>query len=302
MSTFNRITGVIILEVRNSNPNGDPDRESEPRMLDLDERGIISPVSFKRKLRDLVADKEGEPWLAAADKLGLTKDGEGYDILETRYRDRKEIEQLNREEFTKRFWDGRVFGNTFLESMKDSKKKPEDVAHFISTGTVQFGVGVSVAPIEVVRMTQTNKAGVQEGKDRGMAPLGFRAVVHGVYTMPFFVNPMMARRNGCTATDIELMKFLIPHAYSQTASAIRPEVFVLHAWCAEHKSPLGSCPDPWILDALTPKMKSDTDKPQDLGSRKPSRSLGDYTIPPSLPHEIAQRLASFSDLCVPGGE
>ena len=47
---------LLILEVINSNPNGDPDRESDPRQR-LDERGEISPVSFKRKLRDLVENK-----------------------------------------------------------------------------------------------------------------------------------------------------------------------------------------------------------------------------------------------------
>ena len=56
MSQFPRGTGLLIIEVRHSNPNGDPDAESDPRTLDVDGRGLISPVSFKRKLRDLLAD------------------------------------------------------------------------------------------------------------------------------------------------------------------------------------------------------------------------------------------------------
>jgi Cas7 group CRISPR-associated protein Csh2 len=59
MSDFNRGTGLLVIEVQNSNPNGDPDAESEPRTLDSDGRGLISPVSFKRKLRDLVAASDG---------------------------------------------------------------------------------------------------------------------------------------------------------------------------------------------------------------------------------------------------
>ena len=51
---FNRGTGLIIIDVVNSNPNGDPDGESEPRTFEGDGRGLISPVSFKRKLRDLM--------------------------------------------------------------------------------------------------------------------------------------------------------------------------------------------------------------------------------------------------------
>lgn len=55
MSDFiKRGTGLLLIDVKDSNPNGDPDRDSDPRMRQ-DGRGEISPVSFKRKLRDLVA-------------------------------------------------------------------------------------------------------------------------------------------------------------------------------------------------------------------------------------------------------
>jgi CRISPR-associated protein Csd2 len=161
--------------------------------------------------------------------------------------------------------------------------------HFISVGTVQFGPGVSIAPIEIEYQTWTNKAGVQEGKDRGMAPLAWRFVRHAIYTMPFFVNPLVARKSGCSTTDIDLMKFLIPFAYSGTASVARPDVVILHAWYAEHKTPLGSSPDHRIIDAMTPKKRSDRDQP--------SSSIEDYDVPSKLPDELRDRLASFEDLC-----
>jgi hypothetical protein len=108
--------------------------------------------------------------------------------------------------------------------------------------------------------------------------------------MPFFVNPMMARKSGCGPLDIDLMSYLIPHAYRSTASAIRPFVEIRHAWYAEHKSPLGSCPDSLILDALTPKkIKGKIDEP--------STSIDEYDDPKELPEGIRNRLASFEDLC-----
>jgi CRISPR-associated protein Csd2 len=289
---FNRITGLLVIEVRHSNPNGDPDAESEPRTIDGDGRGLISPVSFKRKLRDLVEGHQGPPWKEAegALRLGANGDGRKYEILEHRGRDRESIFKMKADQFTNEFWDARLFGNTFLEDIKGKDYKPGEKDHFISTGTVQFGPGVSVAPIEVERLTTTNKAGVQEGKDRGMAPLGWRVVRHAVYTMPFFVNPMMASKTGCETLDIELMKFLIPHAYRSTASALRPFVEVRHAWCAEHKSPLGSCPDSLVVDALTPKKLKG--KPDEA-----STSIDDYEIPTTLPEDVRTRLADFEDLC-----
>jgi Cas7 group CRISPR-associated protein Csh2 len=290
--SLNRGTGLLIIEVRHSNPNGDPDAESEPRTIDADARGLISPVSFKRKLRDIVSDKEGPVWQAATKALGLSKNGDGreYGILESRGRDRDAIFKLSAKQFSNAYWDGRLFGNTFLEDIKGRDFKPGEKDHFISTGVVQFGTGVSIAPIEVERLTTTNKSGVQEGKDRGMAPLGWRVVRHAIYVMPYFVNPMMARKSGCLNADVNLMNFLIPHAYRNTASAIRPFVEIRHAWYAEHKSPLGSCPDWMVIDAMTPKKVKG-------GPDEPSTSIDDYEIPTTLPKEVCQRLANFEDLC-----
>ena len=88
-----------------------------------------------------------------------------------------------------------------------------------------------------------------------MAPLGYRIVSHGVYTIPFFVNPTAATKSGCTQEDVDLLLKIIPYAYSHTASYVRPSVGVRHAWYIEHKSILGSCSDFDLLDALTPKKK-----------------------------------------------
>ncbi len=286
---FNRGTGLLIIEVRHSNPNGDPDAESEPRTFDADGLGMISPVSYKRKLRDLVADKKGAPWHLAKQVFSLEEDR--FNVLEQRGRDRNAIFEMSAETFKNAFWDARLFGNTFLEDMKGKDFKPGEKDHFISTGTVQFGLGVSIAPVDIERLTTTNKSGVQEGKDRGMAPLGWRVVRHALYTMPFFVNPMMAGKSGCDKADLELLKFLIPHAYRNCASSIRPFVEVRHAWYAEHKNPLGSCPDSLILDSLTPQKKAGADD-------EPSKSIAEYEIPNTLPPGVMDRLAGFEDLCL----
>lgn len=304
-ASFNRGTGLIVINVVNSNPNGDPDGESEPRTFEGDGRGLISPVSFKRKLRDLmfnpedeiVDKKESDPKQASEVRqaamvaIGAPVPNRGFDILETRNRKRETIDAMDATTFQAKYWDARIFGNTFLESLKDKgeKQSKRDKGHFITTGVVQVGPGVSIAPIEIVRLTLTNKPGVEEGKDRGMAPLAFRVVRHGLYVMPYFVNASAAAKSGGDAQDIEILKFLIPHAYAHTASGIRPQVEIVHAWYAEHKTPLGSCPDPLILAALRPTKKSDPEEP--------SRSIEEYEISTKLPDEIRARLASFEDLC-----
>jgi len=279
---LNRGTGLLVINVVNSNPNGDPDGESEPRTFEGDSRGLISPVSFKRKVRDLMENDAGEVRKAALVAVGTVAANRSFDILESRGRDRKAISAMSLDDFRTAYWDGRVFGNTFVEE--------KDKGRFITTGVVQVGPGVSVAPIEIVRLTLTNKSGVEEGKDRGMAPLAFRVVRHGLYTMPFFVNASAAQKSGCDAIDINVLKFLIPYAYAHTASGIRPQVEIVHAWYAEHKNPLGSCPDPLLLSALKPKKRVDPEEP--------SRGVEDYDIPTALPEELSARLASFEDLCL----
>jgi len=274
-----RATGLLIIEVINSNPNGDPDRESDPRQRH-DDRGEISPVSFKRKLRDLVENKEGPVWAEISQRFQPALDPEEFHILESRGRDRGKIEkEFEDGTFIAKYWDGRIFGNTFLE---------EGSSTWIRTGVAQFGLGVSVSPIEIERMTTSTKAGVEKDKDRGMAPLGYRIVRHGVYCMPFFINPTAASNSGCTNRDIDLLLKLIPYAYTHTASYVRPFVGIRHAWYMEHKSPLGSCSDFALIAAMTPTTKTDADQA--------SKSWDDYKVPMELPDELRDKLASVRDL------
>lgn len=292
---FNRATGLVIMEALNSNINGNPDFDADPRQR-ANGKGEVSPVSFKRKLRDIVEDHDSPAFQMLPEKF--SGNPEHYCILESRGRVRKTItkemaegndgEGFNQNAFlnstfVKKYWDARVFGNTFLE---DGGNKG-----FIKTGVVQFGMGLSVSPIRIIRQTNTNKAGVEEGKNSGMAPLAYRVVEHAVYVMPFFVNPNYAHKSGCEADDIELLKLLIPYAYDLNRSAIRPDIRIRHAWYIEHKNILGSCPEYLLLEALTPERKDNADKP--------STSWNDYIDKTQLPEELLARVGSCVDLVNP---
>lgn len=284
-----RATGLLVMEVVNSNPNGDPDRESDPRQRP-NGLGEISPVSFKRKLRELIGEHDSVFWESLPEEY--REHPEHYEILESRDRKletiKKEMgdvkhydhEKFLQSAFVKKYWDARIFGNTFLD--KELSKE------YIKTGVVQFGVGISLSPVKVLRETNTKKAGVQEDKSGGMAPMGFRVVEHGVYCMPFFVNPNNARRSGCEVRDIELLKLTIPYAYDLNRSAVRPDVRIRHAWYVEHRHVLGSCPDYLIQEALTPKRLGDI--------HTPSSSWADYEDVTALPEDLAERVASVKDL------
>jgi len=287
-----RVTGLLIIEAVNSNPNGNPDQESDPRVRD-NGQGEISPVSFKRKLRDLMELTEGPVYQTVTEKLKGTHDGYTFGILESRGRNRKKIskemgdikkykeDEFLQSEFVKKYWDARLFGNTFLE----------DGGHkgYIKTGIVQFGMGLSISSVIIQRHTNTNKAGVQEGKNQGMAPLAYRVVQHGVYAMPFYINPSLAKKTGCKLCDVELLKRLIPYAYDHTRSAIRPDVRIRHAWWLEHQNALGSCPDYKLIEALMPNRKGDD-------PMTPSESWSDYDVPNTLPQDLMNKIANSNEL------
>ncbi len=284
-----RATGLLVIEVRNSNPNGDPDRESDPRVRGHDNRGVISGVSFKRKLRDLVLPKTGEVW----SQLGKGLKSEQFDVLERRDIKRGEVDTMLRndfEAFKRRFWDARVFGNTFLE-----EKGPDT----IRAGVAHFALGISCAPVHVERMTNTKMAPAQggvssdEGPSRGMAPLGYRVVQHGVYCMPFFINPTAADKTGCQLRDIALLLKLIRYAYPHTKSTIRPFVEVRHAWYAEHKQPLGSFSEFTFVDAMTPRRKGNPEEP----SSDVQPLEAQYDVPLALPADLQDKTERLYDLC-----
>ncbi len=285
-----RVTGLLVIEVRNSNPNGDPDRESDPRTRAHDGKGVISDVSFKRKLRELVLNKKGPVWLAIQKLMKIDEGTFGIHVdQKTRALAKSTKEVGQKKTLSGNHWDVRVFGSTSLE----------EGDNFIRTGVAQFSIGVSAAKVRIQRDTNTVKAGVDATKDadRGMAPLGFRIVEHGVYAMPFLVNPTAAEISGCKLDDIELLCRLIPYAYPHNASRIRPMVEVRHAWYFVHTSPLGSCSDFAILDALTP-IKTDP--------KEPSAAWTDYGY--DGPHLLAElrkdkrfegKFEHFGDLCDP---
>jgi Cas7 group CRISPR-associated protein Csh2 len=263
---------------------------------------MITGVSFKRKVRDLVLRKDEPVWSKIAKELSINGAG-CFDILEQRGINRTEVNtQLHEdfEGFKNKYWDARVFGNTFLE---------EGVGDTIRAGVAHFGLAVSVSPVRVHRLTKTKMAPAQggnedgEGPTRGMAPLAHRVVEHGVYIMPFFINPTGAqgkRGTGCTPLDIAVLLDLIRYAYPHTKSDIRSLVEVRHAWYAEHEDNLGSFSEFEINEKLTPRRKGDSEKQSVSGIPLDQQ----YEIPTELlkdeEHKFRGKLKNdkLYDLCV----
>jgi Cas7 group CRISPR-associated protein Csh2 len=257
---INRGTGLLLIDVTNSNPNGDPDRDNDPRTRQ-DGHGEISPVSFKRKLRDLVQAKDSPMWQELSKELNLSE--KGFDIFEDNSVKFKDLINMQTEEFLGRYWDARIFGSTVLEKEDDENKNKH-----IASGVVQFGLGVSIDPVMIERLSTTKVINEGENKSKKMGPLAYRIVSYGLYAMPFFINATAAQKTHCTKKDIELLLRLIPHAYKETASYVRPQVDIRHAFYVEHNRARGTYNDFRIIEALTP-VRID-------GKTGPAKSWNDY--------------------------
>jgi Cas7 group CRISPR-associated protein Csh2 len=185
---------------------------------------------------------------------------------------------MTTEDVLKQYWDCRVFGTNFL-----SKK-----GSHINSGAVQFGLGTSIAPVKLLSFTHTKCCGAEAGLDRGMAPKGYKVVQHGLYVIPFFVNPTSAKKSNCTETDIEVFKRLIPYIFTHSISRSRNRVSIQNAWYVDLGSPLGCFNPVSIVDQLTPTKKTDPGVP--------SSSISEYTIPLALPKEASKSGATLQSL------
>ena len=132
-----------------------------------------------------------------------------------------------------------------------------------------------------------------------MAPLACRYIEHGIYCMPFFVNPTAAMQSGCTLQDIALLLNLIKHAYPNTRSVARGHglIEVCHAWYAEHEDGLGSFSEFDFIEKLTPRRKGgDRELPSVSGI-----PLSDqYDIPDKMQNDFRGNMKNDNlyDLCV----
>lgn len=256
-----RSLGVVFVESVLSNYNGDPDEANMPRTL-LDGYGLITPVCFKHKIRDLLADHNGPVWEYLKELLGLNDEEffiwesslKGYDAknpIEAKEKFWQPIVKKEGEEYlSKRFWDIRVFGTTALET------KGKDALKFTRTGCVTVSPLISLAPIDVISQTITKGNPLRPElmkKDQGdIAPFGFKVARHGVFSGTYVVNPSKAHYTSTTQKDIDVFKLLLSYSFSNSTSASRSGVRVVQVIHFNHDNPLGSFKESDVYEFCQP--------------------------------------------------
>ncbi|NLJ97236.1 MAG: type I-C CRISPR-associated protein Cas7/Csd2 [Clostridiales bacterium] len=268
----NRYEFVMLFDVENGNPNGDPDAGNMPRIDSETSIGIVTDVCLKRKIRNYVEIvKEGEPGyniLIKADKALNTKFTEIYkenslDLI-NKGKDKNPDDVKKAREFAcKNYYDVRTFGAVMSTG--------EDPCGIVR-GPVQINFAKSIDPIFTQEITITRQARTtEERQESGETEMGKKSFVpYGLYKAEGYVSALLANKStGFNEEDLELLWTAIINMFEHDRSAARGKMCLRKLYVFKHSSILGNCPAHILFEKIDIKKKEGIISP---------RKFDDYSI------------------------
>ena len=270
MAITNRYDFIMLFDVENGNPNGDPDAGNTPRMDAETGYGYITYVCLKRKIRNFVElAKEGESGyniLVKPDKALNTRFAEAYDaeqLEKGKKKDRKaeEIEKA-RNYMCRNYFDVRAFG-----AVMSTGDNPCGIVR----GPVQITFARSLSPITIEDVTITRQARTTEDRqETGGTEMGRKSIIpYALYRAEGYISAALAQKvTGLSDDDVELLWDAIVNMFENDHSAARGKMCMRKLYIFKHDSTLGNCPSHVLFDKVKVSLKEE----------KPSRQFADYTI------------------------
>ena len=241
----NRYEFVLLYDVENGNPNGDPDSGNLPRMDPETGHGIVTDVCIKRKIRNGVQtrhdNKPGFDIYVRQDAILNQQDQIGLEVVKD-VKDKSEKSLGFREAMCKMFFDIRVFGAVMTTAAKD--KTLSNVAGQVR-GPVQLAFGRSVEPIVPREVTITRVAITTEEKGAtASTEMGRKAIVpYGLYRQEGFISANLARTvTGFSDADLEVFWDALLHMFEDDRSAARGKMVLRELIVFKHDCYLGNAP------------------------------------------------------------
>lgn len=239
----NRHDFLLLFEVTNGNPNGDPDAGNMPRLDPNTNRGIVSDVCLKRKVRNFVElfpppresdTANGYNILIKQGAVIETEQKRGIkaavDSLPKDAPDSKKAEAA-KDWLCREFYDVRTFGGV-LSTGEDVLKGS---AFGQVRGPVQFTFGQSLHPITPLEVTITRCAVTKEEDAKKERTMGNKHIVpYALYAAKGYVSPAFAERTGFTQADLDLLWQALLHMFEHDRSAARGEMVVRGLYDFEH--------------------------------------------------------------------
>ena len=270
MALNNRYDFVMIFDVENGNPNGDPDAGNMPRIDPESGYGLVTDVCLKRKIRNYVEmvkeDEEGYQ-IYIKENVPLNRsDNQAFEYLgidEKKAKDLKkndpEADRKIRDFMCKNFFDIRTFGAVMTTFVKASLNCGQ------VRGPVQLGFARSVDPIISQEVTITRVAITTE-KDAGVksTEMGRKNIVpYGLYRVEGYISANLARKvTGFSEEDLELLWEAIINMFEHDHSAARGKMAVRELIVLKHSKELGDCPAYKLFEAVEVQRKEDVIYPR----------------------------------------
>ena len=259
----NRYDFVIIFDVQDGNPNGDPDAGNLPRIDPETGRGLVTDVCLKRKIRNYVqvTKKMASPYdIFVKEKaiLNVSID-EAHEQEAVKSKKKGEKTEAARKYMCGRYFDVRTFG-----AVMNTGKKAGQVR-----GPVQLTFGRSVDPVvtlehSITRMAVTTEAEAEEqsGDNRMMGRKN--TIPYGVYVAHGFVSPHLAAQTGFSEEDLNLVWKALEKMFEHDRSAARGLMSTRQLIVFKHDSALGNAPAYSLFDRVKVSRRDEGQPPRDF--------------------------------------
>ena len=276
MSLTNRYDFVLVFDVRDGNPNGDPDAGNLPRLDAESGHGLVTDVSLKRKVRNFVGLVKGDtpPFdIYVKEKAVLNQAHEKAYIAigaeEELKGDKKrkgsgDTVDKARKWMCANFYDVRTFGAVMSLGTNCGQVR----------GPVQLTFARSVDPIiaqehSITRMAVATEAEAekQQGDNRTMGRK--HTVPYGIYVAHGFVSSFLAKQTGFSDDDLELLWQALEQMFEHDRSAARGEMSTRGLYVFKHDSELGNAHAHALFERIAIARKAGVEVP---------RSFGDYEV------------------------
>ena len=280
----NRYEFVVLFDVENGNPNGDPDAGNMPRIDPESGLGLVTDVCLKRKIRNYVETvKENEKGYQiyiredvplnrsdreACKDVGINETDEKKvtDALKKLKKSDPDVDVKLRDYMCENFFDIRAFGAVMTTFVKASLNCGQ------VRGPVQLGFARSVDPIVSQEVTITRGAiTTEKDAENKNTEMGRKSIVpYGLYRVEGYISANLARKvTGFSEEDLELLWDAIINMFENDHSAARGKMAVRELIVFKHSKELGDCPAYKLFDAVEVKKVDDVEYP---------RSYRDYTV------------------------
>lgn len=281
MAINNRYDFVMLFDVENGNPNGDPDAGNNPRVDAETGFGFVTDVCLKRKIRNCVElFKENEPGyniLVKPDKFLNAYFAAAYEaegLAQKQKGKNPDDVKKARDYMCKNYFDVRAFGAVMSTG--------EDPCGIVR-GPVQINFAKSQSPVNIQDVTITRQARTTEKRrESGETEMGTKSVIpYALYRAEGYVSAALANKvTDLSEADVELLWQAIIHMFENDHSAARGKMCMRRLYVFKHDSILGNCPSHILFDKISVCQKDCT---------KPPRQFSDYeiTVDAEIPDGVA---------------